>query len=226
MAAASLTGDAAATFIVLRSIRDIVVDHPHVLARAATRASPRNHPWPVTNLDRIPPDATVSGGNILSMLAAMGPFRRRGEQILGEHGIQEVTPEAWYPLRPYVDSLLMIGQKMGPNTLFQIGRQIPNHVPLPPGIDTFEKVMASFGMAYDMNHRGVKQGVIPFSITDSRHGTITTGTPYPCDFDRGVIQGFFTKLLSTRPTVNPVEGLPCKARGGETCTYEIILPQI
>lgn len=194
--------------------------------RAAVRRLSPNHPWPVTNLDRIPQDATVSGGNILSMLAAMGPFRRRGEQILGEHGIQEVTPEDWYPLRPYVDSLLMIGEKMGPNTLFQIGRQIPNHVPLPPGIDTFEKVMASFGMAYDMNHRGVKQGVIPFTITDPRHGTITTGTPYPCDFDRGVIQGFFTKLLSTRPTVNPVEGKPCKARGGETCTYEIILPQM
>lgn len=180
----------------------------------------------MTNLDRIPPDATVSGGNILSMLAAMGPFRRRGEQILGEYGIHEVTPEAWYPLRAYVDSLQTIGEKMGPNTLFQIGRQIPHHVLLPPGIDTFEKVMASFGMAYDMNHRGVKQGVIPFSITDSRHGTITTGTPYPCDFDRGVIQGFFAKLLSTRPTVNPVEGKPCKARGGETCTYEIILPHV
>jgi hypothetical protein len=175
----------------------------------------------MTNVDRIPAAATVSGGNILSMLAAMGPFRRRGEEILAEHGISNVAVEQWYPLRPYVESLQMIGQKMGPNTLYQIGRQIPNHVPLPPGIDTFEKVMASFGMAYDMNHRGVKQGVIPFTIADPRRGTITTGTPYPCDFDRGVIHGFFAKLLNTRPTVDPAPDQPCKAKGGETCTYSI-----
>lgn len=178
----------------------------------------------MTNPDRIPANATVSGGNILSMLAAMGPFRRRGEQILVDHGISDVAPDQWYPLHAYIASLVTIREKMGPNTLFQIGRQIPNHVPLPPGIDTFEKVMGSFGIAFDMNHRGWKPNAITFKIDDPNQGTITTGTPYPCDFDRGVIQGFFAKLLATRPTVEAVEGMPCKSRGGETCTYSVRLP--
>ena len=175
---------------------------------------------------RFSPDSMVSGGNILSMLAAMGPFRRRGEQILEENGIGHVDPEAWYPLAAYVAALGAIGQKMGPNTLFQIGRQIPNHVPLPPGIDTFEKVLASFGMAFDMNHRtGAPQGTtITYALKDARTADITTGTPYPCDFDRGVISGFFQKLLATRINVEPQEGAPCKARGGETCTYTVTLP--
>src|SRR3712207_9419414 len=64
-------------------------------------------------------------------------------------GIGEVSAEGWYPLEAYVRSLRAINEKMGPNTLFQIGRQIPNHVPLPPGLDTFEKVLASFGIAFD-----------------------------------------------------------------------------
>lgn len=169
-------------------------------------------------------DATVSGGNILSMLAAMGPFRKRGEQILQEHGIDAVSPEGWYPLEAYVRSLQAIGDKMGPNTLFQIGRQIPNHVPLPPGLDTFEKVLASFGIAFDMNHRGAQPGAITFDLKNPRQATIVTGTPYPCDFDRGVIAGFFQHLLRVRPAVEAVSSEPCKARGGETCTYAVTLP--
>jgi hypothetical protein len=175
---------------------------------------------------RFTPDATVSGGNILSMLAAMGPFRKRGEQILQENGIHEVTPDGWYPLVAYVLSLRAIGEKMGPNTLFQIGRQIPNHVPLPPGLDTFEKVLASFGMAFDMNHRGAQPGAITFDMKNARTATIKTGTPYPCDFDRGVIAGFFQHLLRVRPQVDHVASEPCKARGGETCTYAVTLPTV
>jgi hypothetical protein len=169
-------------------------------------------------------DATVSGGNILSMLAAMGPFRKRGEQILEEHGIGSVTAEGWYPLEAYVRSLRAIGEKMGPNTLFQIGRQIPNHVPLPPGLDTFEKVLASFGIAFDMNHRHVSPNTITWKMKNPRTAVIVTGTPYPCDFDRGVIAGFFQHLLRVRPMVDAVEDQPCKARGGETCTYQVTLP--
>ena len=170
------------------------------------------------------PDATVSGGNILSMLAAMGPFRRRGEQILKENGITGVDREAWYPLASYVVALRAIGDKMGPNTLFQVGRQIPNYIPLPPRIDTFEKVLASFGAAFDLNHRGGPPGTITYEVHSPRTGTIVTGTPYPCDFDRGVIVGFFQKMLSTRVIVDPLEGASCKARGGETCSYGVALP--
>jgi hypothetical protein len=172
----------------------------------------------------VAPDATVTGGNILSMLAAMGPFRKRGEQILEEHGIRDVHPDRWYPFGAYVDALATIGQKMGPNTLYQIGKQIPNHVPLPPGLDTVEKVLASFGIAYDMNHRGTPLGVITYRMDDERHATIVSGTAYPCDFDRGVIQGFFQKLLSARVAVNHDAETGCKKAGGETCTNHVVIP--
>ena len=173
---------------------------------------------------RFASDSTVSGGNILSMLAAMGPFRKRGEQILQENGIPEVNAEGWYPLASYVQSLRAIGERMGPNTLFQVGRQIPHHVPLPPGLDTFEKVLASFGLAFDMNHRGAQPGTITYEMKNPSTATITTGTPYPCDFDRGVIAGFFQHLLRVRPHVEAVASEPCKSRGGETCTYTVTLP--
>ncbi|HEX7243229.1 MAG TPA: hypothetical protein VF263_23290 [Longimicrobiaceae bacterium] len=165
------------------------------------------------------PGVQVSGGNILSMLAAMGPFRKRGEQILEEHGIREVQADQWYSLDGYVRSLEMIGEKMGPNTLFQIGKHIPDHVMLPPGIDTFEKVAASFGMAFDMNHRGGDAGKITYEMTGDRSVTIVTGTPYPTDFDKGVVQGFYHKLISTRVNVVEATSQPSKREGAETSTF-------
>lgn len=177
----------------------------------------------MSTAQRVAPDSTVSGGNILSMLAAMGPFRKRGEQILEEHGIHHVDVEKWYPLPAYVDALRTIGQKMGPNTLLQIGKQIPNHVPLPPGLDTFEKVLASFGIAFDMNHRGVPPRAITYEMQSDRSATITTGTPYPCEFDRGVIQGFFQVLLGTRVNVQHDQN-GCKNDGAPTCTHNVLVP--
>lgn len=170
----------------------------------------------------IPADAQVSGGNILSMLAAMGPFRRRGEQVLEENGITCIDGEKWYPLSAYVEAMRVIGERMGPNTLFQVGRQIPNHVQLPPGIDSFEKVLASFGQAFDMNHRGVG-GTISYHLTSDRSGDIVTATPYPCEFDRGVIAGFFQKLLATRVSVVHGEG-GCKNEGAACCAHHVTMP--
>ena len=170
---------------------------------------------------KVPAVARVSGGNILSMLAAMGPFRKRGEQILGEVGIRDVGVEDWYPLQAYVRALEVIGEKMGPNTLYQVGRQIPNHVPIPGGLDTFERVLGSFGPAFEMNHTGMPPGLISFQVETERSGRIVSRTPYPCDFDRGVIQGFFQRLLSTRALVDPEPGAPCKRNGGDSCTHHV-----
>lgn len=172
----------------------------------------------------LPPGVTVSGGNILSMLAAMGPFRIRGEAILAEMGIREVDAEGWYPLSAYVRALQAIGERTGPNTLLQIGKQIPNHVTLPPGIDSFEKVLAAFGAAFDLNHRGwPREEPISYRARSARSGTITSATPYPCDFDRGVIEGFFRKLLNTRVTVEHGPG-GCKKDGSPCCTHHVTLP--
>ena len=164
--------------------------------------------------------ATVSGGNILSMLAAMGAFRKSGEQILSTHGITNAAADGWYMLDNYVAALNEIEARIGPNTLFRVGQEIPNHIKLPPGLDTFGKVIGSFGPAFSMNHRGAGAGGITFEITGADTGIITSGTPYPCDFDRGVIQGFFRKLV--KGTLNyRHDASSCKKNGTATCVHNV-----
>lgn len=163
---------------------------------------------------------TVSGGNILSMLAAMGAFRKSGEQILSTHAITNAAADGWYMLDDYVASLNEIEARIGPNTLFRIGQEIPNHIKLPPGLDAFEKVIGSFGPAFSMNHRGAGAGGITFELTGADTGIITSGTPYPCDFDRGVIQGFFRKLVKGKMHYSH-DASSCKKKGTETCVHNV-----
>jgi hypothetical protein len=163
----------------------------------------------------------VSGGNILALLGAMEAFRRVGEQTLEAHGISGVVAEGWYPLDAYASALRDIAERIGPKTIYRVGQDIPKHITLPPGIDTFEAVAGSFGPAFAMNHRGAGVGGISHTLTGPRSARIVSGTPYPCDFDRGVIQGFFSALLKVRCVIEPDETAPCKSRGGANCTYAV-----
>jgi hypothetical protein len=71
-----------------------------------------------------------------------------------------------------------------------------------------------------MNHRGAGAGGITFSITSPNTGIIISGTPYPCDFDRGVIQGFFRKLV--KGTLNySHDASSCKKAGTDTCVHNV-----
>jgi hypothetical protein len=177
----------------------------------------------VSHRAAVPPDATVRGGVILSALAAMGPFRRRAQQALADHGIGgAVDVEGWYPLGAYLDALETIRERMGPNTLFQVGRQVPRHVPLPAGLDTFAAVLSSFGTAYGASHRGVPHDVITHELLSDRSGRITSATPYPCDLDRGVIVGVFQHLLGVRVAIE--EDGECGKPGGGCCAYLVKLP--
>ena len=72
---------------------------------------------------RLPPDALVSGGHVLAMLAATGAFRKMAEQLLAERGITNVSPEAWYSLASCAEVIHELETKIGPNAVFRIGKK-------------------------------------------------------------------------------------------------------
>jgi hypothetical protein len=169
---------------------------------------------------QLPPAALVSGGNILALLAATGAFRKTAEQLLAERGITNVRSEEWYPLSACAEVLHDLERRVGPNALFRIGKEIPNHIQLPAGLDTFEKVAGSFGPAFALNHRNAADGGIEHEITGPDSATIVSGTPYPCDFDRGVIFGFYQSLLQITPHYQHDAQL-CKKKGSSVCVHYV-----
>ncbi|MFL5562602.1 MAG: hypothetical protein ACJ79K_14115 [Gemmatimonadaceae bacterium] len=171
---------------------------------------------------KVAPEALVRGGDVLAMLAATGAFRKTAEQLLAGHGITAVAPDEWYSLPDYASVMHDLEHRIGPQAVFRIGKEIPNHIQLPPGLDSFEKIASAFGPAFAMNHRNAANGGIDYEVTGPGAATIVSGTPYPCDFDRGVILGFFQLLLRVTPH-HQHDNLLCKKKGSAACVHYLSL---
>ena len=168
-------------------------------------------------------NAEVIGGIALALVNAMGAFKAIALTILEERGIAEPKPHRWYPLRGLLSCLEEIETRVGPNTLYQIGRQIPQQGYYPPGLETLEEILPALDGAYQSCHRGGEIGSYHFAFTGMSSGTMTCDAPYPCDFDRGVLEALIRRFEpeGTFVHIEHDETSPCRKLGGESCTYRI-----
>ena len=87
------------------------------------------------------PRVEVLGEVVLSLVNVMGAFKSISLDALRENGIVDPQPEKWYSQQAWLDSFKVIAEKVGPNTLYQVGRQVPQQYRFPPGIDSLETVL-------------------------------------------------------------------------------------
>jgi hypothetical protein len=181
------------------------------------------------------PGVEVYGAVVFSVLNGMGDFKTRAEGILAQHGIRKPQPETWYPQQAWLDSFQTIAEKIGPRTLFAIGRQILEVVEWPDWINSLPTGMAAIDMNYHLRHRldGVPmlnektgemtEGIGHYEfkgITGDRSALMVCNNPYPSEFDRGIITamgrrfkpGLEVSLDTTQPN---------RTNGGDSCTYII-----
>lgn len=165
----------------------------------------------------------VNGAAVVALVDGMGSFETTALGILEKNGIVDPQPGKWYSQQAWLDSFREIATKIGDNTLYQIGRKIPENALWPPNVDSVEKGLASVDKAYHMNHRGGPIGNYGFEKSGERSARMTCDNPYPCDFDRGIIaatvdkfkeRGFAAKIVHN-------DSLPCRKKGADTCTYLI-----
>ena len=169
------------------------------------------------------PEVEVRSEVILSFIEVMGAFRRLADEILRDHGIRDLMPGYWIPQQAWLDSFAAILDKIGPNTLFYLARQIPTSADIQPDIDTLEKALFSLDEAYRMSHRGGEVGHYIFYKTGEQTGRMETKTPYPCDFDRGILDALTRRFEPSNPylEVRHLDTEPCKKDGSEYCSYAI-----
>jgi len=167
------------------------------------------------------PNVMVTGASVLSVVNGMGSFKQTALEILGRHGIKNPEAAAWYPQQAWLDAFREINQSIGAATLRQIGLSIPANAKFPPGIDTIEKALASIDVAYHMNHRGGEIGHLAYSKSGERQATVTCKNPYPCDFDRGIVEAMAARFKPGGAMVKVQHDAahPCRKTGGESCTY-------
>jgi len=164
----------------------------------------------------------VNGQTVLSVVGGMASFAQTAKEILARHGIASPNPAGWYPQQAWLDAFRDIAKTIGPRTLNQIGQSIPKNAKFPPGIDTVEKALASVDTAYHMNHKGGEIGHYIYKNAGEKKGQMECRNPYPCDFDRGIIEAMTRRFLpaGSMPKVTHAPG-SCRSKQGESCTFEI-----
>jgi hypothetical protein len=165
---------------------------------------------------------------VVTRLHRHGIGRIRGGQLL-------VDMNAWLPLENWLAAFDNIARSLGPRALLEVGRRVQQFAMLPPHLTDIHAALAGINVAYHMNHR--RNGIPMF---DPSSGQLVGGigdygyapvpgerriisrcdTPYPCDFDRGVLLGF-AERFEKHVRVEHDDAGPCRKRSQVSCTYTI-----
>lgn len=169
------------------------------------------------------PGVEVNGQTVSSIIGGMGIFEESALKILAENGIPEPQPDQWYSQQAWLDAFKTIAETIGPATLRQIGIKIPERAKWPSNIDSIEHALASIDVAYHMNHRGGEIGHYDFRPMGPRSAEIVCSNPYPCEFDRGLIQAVARKFAPAGVIVivDHDNSQSCRNNGAHACTYLI-----
>ena len=170
------------------------------------------------------PSVEVNGETVLAVVKGLGAFKERAMKLLAENGIPDIKPGGWYNQQSWLNVFKVVAEKLGPATLYMIGKEIPESANFPPGIDSIEKGLSLIDIAYHMNHRGGEIGEYKFVKIGDKKAKMICANPYPCDFDRGLIEAvarkFKTKeILSVN--IKHDDTQPCRKKGHDSCSYNI-----
>jgi len=169
------------------------------------------------------PKTEVLGEIVCSFVDTMKAFKGLAREILVANGIRDPKPYLWYRQESWRLSLNEIAERIGPNTLFQIARQIPSGAEIPPELDTLEKAFQSLDAAYQGTHRGGDVGHYRVVESAEKSLKVECTTPYPCDFDRGIVAGLAQRFEGDNPLldVHHETDVRCKKQGAGSCVFSV-----
>jgi hypothetical protein len=190
---------------------------------------------------KIESDVEVSGESLGAIVDGFRKYPTIAAKYLVKFGLarpdaSQVMPierQRWYPLNDWLVAYNGIAQEIGVNSLYSIGKSIPENATFPPHVTDIYSALASIDVAFHLNHR--RGGKVMFNpetgemlegIGHYRSQPVEGDTrvicvcdnPYPCDFDRGIISAMANRFERQARTVHDNDA-PCRKKGGASCTY-------
>ena len=168
------------------------------------------------------PAVQVNGETVLAVVQGMGTAKEKALEILADHNIHNPHWEMWYLQQNWLDAFRDISETLGDDALYAIGMKIPDNAKFPPEIDTIEKALCAIDVAYHMNHCNGDIGTYGFESTGPKSAKMVCRNPYPCDFDRGIIEAMARRFKPEdclAVSVRHDGSAPCRQTGAESCTY-------
>ncbi|MCY3411517.1 MAG: hypothetical protein INQ03_07805 [Candidatus Heimdallarchaeota archaeon] len=178
----------------------------------------------------------VNGATVMSVVDGMGSFKKMALSYLGEAGLTDVVgdTEHWYSQKDWLQAFKRISEKIGTNTLNNIGKKIPENAVFPPEVDNIVAGLGAIDVAYHMNHRNkagevlfnpengeIKEGIGNYIMekTGEKQVKVTCKNPYPCDFDKGIVHAMARRFEPYSNIIHD-EG-QCRKHGKDACTFTV-----
>ncbi|MCP4542781.1 MAG: hypothetical protein GY832_37130 [Chloroflexi bacterium] len=134
--------------------------------------------------------AEVLGAVILEALNALGIYKEFGRNILQDLGITDIQPDQWYSQETLSKFYHTLKERTGPATMFVTGKAVAQALQIPVGQRSIEQVPSSLGQMWRVNHRHITLDVgWKHQKTGDRSAVMTIVSPYPDDFERGILIG-------------------------------------
>lgn len=174
---------------------------------------------------RVFEEIEVNGLFMLPMIDVVGA---KVIPILEKTGLDVHYSDQWYPVPEWLTTFYNIGDHLGADVLHDIGKITTENGLWPSEIKTIETALESINNAYKMNHRSRnsenlnKLGDYAFFKTGNNMAKIVCDNPYPCDYDKGIIEALANKFKEPNAMITVVhDDSSCRKNNGTSCTYHI-----
>lgn len=185
----------------------------------------------------------VLGANLQIVLDGFGSFSVLAHNILTQeglgtadrNGVVKFAPDGWYPLERWLNALERIGNEFGHYLLYQSGMTTPKNAVFPPTVVDIHSALKCIDIAYHMNHATHGQAMFNPGNGQMQEGighyvyahvpgknliTIESSTPYPCDFDKGIVIAMAQRFQPNAALIHD-SSKPCRKKGGSSCAYHV-----
>lgn len=121
--------------------------------------------------------------------------------ILPKHGLNQINPDAWYPVQSILDAMSDIADQIGTtSSLVSIGiaaGELGTET-LPPAVQAMSlgDFFVQYEKIYQTRHRGGDSGYMRVAQPEANHIVLHARTPYPDDVMYGVIYAYTRFFLN------------------------------
>jgi len=168
-------------------------------------------------------DLEVTGELVGAVAGGIEKFsadaRTAARQAVEDADLAPVESDEWYPLGAYVDAIEAIHDLVGDQAVHALGQRVTRAVTFADAVDDVPAALAALDEVYRAQHRGGDAGGYEFRQIGDEDGRIECHTPYPCAFDRGIVEGVAVAHADGFVCVTEIGA--CQRDGSGRCTYDV-----